>query len=110
MNVVIEVQEGQVVTGPLWGPQDTHRRLLERKLDIRLSGRGRHITLSGGSPEQLQLGERVVNELLSVVRGGAPLFLHDIEQAVALLQVDGEVTLKELHGRTVIVTPDAVAR
>ena len=94
------------MTGPLWGPQDAHRRLLERKLDIRLSARGDRITVSGTTQEKLDLGHRVVNELLDVVRGGATLFLQDVEQAVSLLCADAEVNLGELHGKTVVVTHD----
>ncbi len=104
-NVEIDVPEGQVVTGPLFGPQDAHRRLLERKLEVRLQARGHRITLSGPE-DRVALGARVVNELLDVVRGGAPLFLQDVEQAVSLLAADEAVNLAELHGRTVVVTHD----
>ena len=105
-RIEIQVPEGQLVTGPLWGPQDAHRRLLERKLELRLSSRGDRITLTGAAPEKLAIGERVVNELLAAIRTGATLFLRDVEQAVLLLQADADVSLEELHGRTVVVTHD----
>lgn len=109
LRAIIEVPEGQVVTGPLWGPQDAHRRLLERRLDIRLNARGDRINVSGATAEQLELGQRVVRELLGVVRGGGTLFLRDVEQAVSLLRADASVSLGELHGKTVVVTHDARA-
>ncbi len=105
-RLTIQVPEGQVVTTPLWGPQDAHRRLLERRLGLRLGARGAEITLSGKSAAELEFGARVIGELLDVIRGGATLFLQDVEQAISLLRHDADVHLSALHGKTVVVTHD----
>jgi phosphate starvation-inducible PhoH-like protein len=101
----VEVPEGRVLISPLFGPQDAHRRLLEKRLSVRLSARAHHVGITGSGAD-LQFAQRVIAELLDVVRSGAPLFLHDIEQAVALLEDDAEVRLSQLHGRAVLTTHD----
>ncbi len=104
-SVVLEVPEGKMVTAGLWGPQDAHRRLLERRLKVRLSARGRQLTIAGG-PDRVPFAERVVRELMSLVRSGQNLFLNDIEQVVKLLEGDGDVSVGELRAQTLTVTHD----
>ncbi len=94
-----------MVTAALWGPQDAHRRLLERRLKVRLSARGRQLTIAG-KPDHLSFAERAIRELMSLVRGGQTLFLNDIEQVVKLLEGDGEVRVGELRAKTVTLTHD----
>lgn len=104
-RVVIDVPEGKMITAALWGPQDAHRRLLERRLDVRLSARGRQITLSGRA-DRVPFAERVIRELMSLARSGQTLFLNDIEQVVNLLRGDGDVSVGELRQTTVTLTHD----
>lgn len=94
-----------MVTAALWGPQDAHRRLLERRLGVRLSARSRQLTIVG-SPSRLGFAERAIRELISLVRGGQTLFLNDIEQVVKLLEGDGDVSVGELRAHTVTLTHD----
>ena len=108
-SVVIDVPEGKMVTAALWGPQDTHRRLLERRLKVKLSARTGHITLAG-RPEDMAFAERVIRELVSLARGGQTLFLNDIEQVVNLLSGEpgelGDVDIGDLRAQTVTLTHD----
>jgi phosphate starvation-inducible PhoH-like protein len=104
-TVTFEVPEGRLALAPLWGPQDAHRRLLERRLDVKLAARGDQITVSG-RPDRVAFARRVIEELLALVRGGSPLFLQDIEQMVNLLDVDRDVKLEGLRARTLAVTHD----
>ena len=101
----IEVPEGRLVLAPLWGPQDAHRRLLERRLDVRLGARGNQITLTG-RPERVTFARRVIDELLTLVRKGSPLFLQEIEQMVDLLEGDLAVRLADLRAHAVVTTYD----
>lgn len=104
-SVVIEVPEGKMVTASLWGPQDAHRRLLERQLKVKLAARGRQLTVSG-NPSRLPFAERVLRELMSLVRAGQTLFLNDIDQVIKLLEGDGDVRVGELRSQTVTLTHD----
>ncbi|MEZ4464599.1 MAG: PhoH family protein [bacterium] len=101
----VEVPDGQVVFTPLWGPQDSHRRVLEKRLDVRLRSKGTRIHITG-SPGRLPFARRAIEELVRLIRSGAPVFLQDLEQAVALLETDADVHLDELHGRPVFTTFD----
>lgn len=105
-SVVIDVPEGKMVTAALWGPQDAHRRLLERRLKVKLSTRGRQITLTG-RPDHMPFAERAIRELISLARGGQTLFLNDIEQVVNLIEgAPGEVNVGELRTHTLTLTHD----
>ena len=104
-GVTLAVPEGAVVLAPLWGPQDSHRRLLEKQLGVRLRARGERLTLSGRA-ERLPFAERVIAELLGMIRSGAALFMRDIEQAINLLGEDGAARPGELRAQTVVSTFD----
>ncbi len=101
----IEVPEGSVVLVPLFGAQDIHKRLLERELNVHLSARGTTITLQG-MPSELSFAERVIQELIALVRSGAPLFLKDVERSIHLLREGSAEKLDELHGQSVLTTKD----
>ena len=97
--------EGSVLLLPLFGPQDVHRRLLERELDVRISARGSEITVQG-RPDARAFAVRVLDELCKLLRGGAPLFVKDVERSIALLREDESVRLDELHGQSILTTND----
>ena len=97
---ISDVATPQVATA-LWGPKDAHRRLLERKLGVRIASRGDQITLMG-PPESTQFAERVVRQLLDVVRGGSPLFLQDVDHAVRMLEEHQDAQLESLTNKVVV--------
>lgn len=103
--VVINLSESPEVTAALWGPQDTHRRLLERRLGVRLGARGGQITLSGPA-ERVSLAERVIEQLVRLIRTGKPVFLQDIDRAVRLLESDADTDLDALASEPVLTTHD----
>ncbi len=104
-NLTIEVPEGQVLTALLWGPEDAHRRLLERKLGLRLGARGGQISMRGPR-EAVDFGQRTLTELIEVLRGGASLTRADIEHSIGLLKSDPKLKLSQATGRTLITTHD----
>ncbi|MCA9548327.1 MAG: hypothetical protein KC613_28180, partial [Myxococcales bacterium] len=53
----IELPEGRVALAPLFGPQDAHRRVIEKRLGIRMAGRGQQLQISGPS-DRLPFAER----------------------------------------------------
>jgi phosphate starvation-inducible PhoH-like protein len=104
-TLVIEVPEGRVVLSPLFGAQDVHRKVIERRLKVRISARDERLVIQGPA-DRLAFAQRAIDELIAVVRAGGPLFLQDIEQALGLLEADGTVKLADLRGRTVLMTHD----
>lgn len=83
----LDVPEGQLVLAPLFGPQDQLRKMLDRRLGIKLTGRGQSLKLSG-APQKVQFGIRVIEKLLERIRGGASLFMPDVDQVIRLLEAD----------------------
>ena len=104
-TATLEITDGQVVLTPLWGPQDAHRRLLERRLDVKLRSKDHRISVTG-TPARVAFALRALEALVSLIRSGAPVFLQDLEQAIGLLEADGTVKLDELHGKPVFTTFD----
>ena len=50
--VRIEVPEAALVLAPLFGPQDQHRRMIERRLGVKIGARGTQVQVRG-FPETL---------------------------------------------------------
>ncbi|MFN3196976.1 MAG: PhoH family protein [Bradymonadia bacterium] len=90
----------------LWGPGDAHRKFLENALSVRIGGRADWVQVSG-VPEAVAVGERVINELLAVVRAGRPVFLKDVEKAVRVARGDSaERPAGPKGGGGMVVTAD----
>ena len=102
-HVLISFADNPQAAARLWGPQDAHRRLLERRLQVRLAVRGTQVALSG-EPERLALAERVLRQVQRVAGNGGAVFLQDIEQAVHLLEQDTTVDLDALRKLPVLTT------
>ena len=85
------------------GPQDVNRKLMERRLGVRLTSRGETIVVHG-PPETIAFAERILSQLLQLAHAGAPLFLQDVEQAIAVLSQDTTVELHRLHKQSVLTT------
>ncbi|MGK0358592.1 MAG: phosphate starvation-inducible PhoH-like protein [Bradymonadia bacterium] len=103
--LTVDVPEGRVVIAPLFGPQDTHRRFLEKRLDVRIKARGERISITGKAP-RVRFAKRAIDELIALIKSGAAVFLQDVEQAIVLLEADTTVQLDQLHGRPVLATHD----
>lgn len=69
----------------LFGANDAHRRLLERKLKVKLSARGQRLSIIGGS-DLVELAQRVILMLLQQIEQGQALFLHEIERVIGVFE------------------------
>jgi phosphate starvation-inducible PhoH-like protein len=103
LPVLISIAESPAAATRLWGPQDAHRRLLERRLDVRLTVRGTDVVVQGEATRVVR-AERVVRQLLRVAATGGTLFLQDIEQAISVVDADETVDLRELQRTSVLTT------
>lgn len=97
----IEVPPDLVVG--LLGSADENLRALERILDADLHVRGNTITLSG-EPAEVALVERVIGELVAIVRRGQPLTPDAVRHSVAMLAGGGNETPAE------VLTLDVLSR
>ncbi len=87
----------------LFGQQNKHLKLIEKKLGIRLGSQGTVITLSG-EQAQVQVGFRLLEELCALLREGMPLYPTDIDYAIRILSTDSSTQLKDIFFDTVFVS------
>ncbi|MEE2645056.1 MAG: PhoH family protein [Myxococcota bacterium] len=86
-SLSFEVPRGAAGVTSLLGPQDAFRRLIERRLSVRIQGRGGQLSLQGSSVA-LQRAGRVLREMLRQFEMGQILLLHEIERLIALAEED----------------------
>jgi phosphate starvation-inducible protein PhoH and related proteins len=69
----------------LLGPNDEHLALIETAFDADVHVRGNRVTLRGQSAE-LALAERLIDELVAILRTGQGLSPEVVERAIAMLR------------------------
>ncbi|MGC8493542.1 MAG: PhoH family protein [Syntrophobacteraceae bacterium] len=69
----------------LAGERNAHLKTIERQLEVQLHLRGNRITLSGAQAD-IEIGERLLNELAELIRRGYPLYESDILFAIRVLR------------------------
>jgi len=87
----------------LFGQQNKHLKLIEKKLGVRLGSKGTVITLSGDQA-QVQIGYRLLEELCALLREGMPLYPTDIDYAIRILSMESSTNLKDIFFDTVFVS------
>ncbi len=95
----------------LLGPADAYLRTLEKAFpQVEVHVRGNEITLTG-SPGEIALVERLVAELVTVLRTGQPLSADAVERAIGILRTESEerpadvLTLNILSSRGRTIRP-----
>ncbi|HYH34844.1 MAG TPA: PhoH family protein [Nocardioides sp.] len=71
----------------LLGPADEHLALLEKAFDADIHVRGNRITLHG-DPGEIALAERLLDELVSILRTGQGLTGETVERVLAMLRTE----------------------
>src|SRR5687768_5229833 len=71
----------------LLGPNDEHLALIESRFDADIHVRGNRVTLRGASPE-LALAERLIDELVAILRTGQGLSPETVERVLAMLRAE----------------------
>jgi len=73
----------------LLGPNDEHLALLESGFDADVHVRGNRVTLRGASAE-LALAERLLDELVTILRTGQGLTPETVERAIGMLRAESQ--------------------
>ncbi len=71
----------------LLGPGDEHLAVLERAFDAELHVRGNRITLQG-DPAEIALAERLLEELVTLLRTGQGLSAETVERVLSMLRAE----------------------
>ena len=73
----------------LLGPGDEHLSLMEQAFDADLHVRGNQITLRG-APAEVALAERMLDELVTIIRTGQGVSPETVERVIAMLRADAQ--------------------
>jgi len=71
----------------LLGPGDENLTLIEKAFDADVHVRGNQITLRG-APAEVALAERLVDELVTIIRTGQGLTTETVERVIGMLRVE----------------------
>src|SRR3954463_9157876 len=71
----------------LLGPGDEHLGLIEKAFDADIHVRGNRITLEG-QPSEIALAERLLDELVAIIRTGQGMTPETVERVLAMLRAE----------------------
>lgn len=86
----------------LFGTQDKHLKSIEKSLGVDIHVRGHDIRIEG-EPSDVELGEKVLNELFTLIKKGYPIMGTDIEQAIRILTRDSKASLESIFLDTIFI-------
>jgi phosphate starvation-inducible PhoH-like protein len=87
--------ENPELVSRLCGEQNAHLHLLEKKIGLSIHVRGNQFTLQGGDWE-VELAEKILNQLHELLESDHPIFLNDIEYAIRILSGNQSANLKKI--------------
>lgn len=100
----------------LFGQQNSHLKLVERLLNVRLGSKGHELTVKG-ERTQADLAVRLWRELADLAQAGYPIYPTDIEFAIRILSADSRARLRDIFLDTVyissrnkVITPKSLAQ
>jgi len=71
----------------LFGPADEFLRLIETSFDARIHARGNEVTIAG-DPAEAALVERLLDELVTMLRTGQALSAETVERSISMLRTE----------------------
>ncbi len=97
------VLDGNEAARALVGEFNANLKILERRLDVTVHGRGNELSISGEA-EDVHLARRVLSELYKLVEEGYPLYPNDVELAVRILSGNESAPLKDIFRDQIFVS------
>jgi len=87
----------------LFGENDAHLKIIEKSVGVKIYARGNTIALSG-DPINVELAEKLLNELYDILRRGHPLYPNDIVSAIRILSGNHAAKLKDIFLDTIFIS------
>ena len=93
-NIQIPIANERIIL-QLFGPQDTHRRFLERQFKVKCYAKNKNLILHGYQ-QRLILAQYAIKQLVKIIEQGQPLFLREVERVVSFcLSEDPDIVARE---------------
>jgi phosphate starvation-inducible PhoH-like protein len=89
--------------GPLYGEHNKNLKILEKEIGVSIHVRGNQLSLQGGDWE-VELAEKVLNQLYGLLQENRPIYGNDVEYAVRILSGDHAADLKKVFMEKVYIT------
>jgi len=80
----------------LFGRHDQHLRRIEQALGVSVVSRGEEVKISG-APEPVAKAVKLFDDLLVIVRSGAPIHKEDLDYALRALQDSRLIQLRQIY-------------
>ncbi|RYG62789.1 PhoH family protein, partial [bacterium] len=71
----------------LFGPADEFLRLMESAFEAKIHARGNEVTITG-EPSEAALVERLLDELVTILRTGQALSAETVERSIGMLRTE----------------------
>lgn len=97
------VLESNEVARSLFGERGQNLKAIEKALQIKVGNRGLQLFISG-SPIDVELGEKLVEELVEVIKRGFHVGPEDIEHAIDIIQSGSKLRVQDVFMDTVFVS------
>ena len=88
----------------LFGPQNQHLRIVERKTGVKLDSRGTTVFLKSKDQKALECASNTLMELFGLIKSGKALFPQDVKHAVGILSRDPSCDLQQQFKDQVFLT------
>ncbi len=87
----------------LCGEQNSHLKIIEKRLGIKIHMRGNRISLRG-SEWQIQLAKSVLEQLYNIIKKDYPIYPNDVEYAIRILSNNPNEDIKNIFLDRVYIT------
>lgn len=95
--------EDYPVVRALYGEKGFHFKILEEAFRVKLILKGNHIIIRG-EPEDLELTEKTLEELYSLIKAGYSIYPSDVQYASRILLENPRANLKDIFLDTILIT------
>ncbi len=102
MNKKIVVSDQEVLRN-LCGERNTNLKIVEKRTGVELYVRGNVILLHGHSWEA-DLAEKVLNQLIELIKSNYPVYPSDVEYAIRILSENPDVDLKHIFKDEILIS------
>lgn len=95
--------DDQHLANLLFGQQNKNLRQIERTLGVRIGSKGLELQITG-EPVQVNLAQRLLEELAGLLHDGYPLYPTDIDYAIRILSADSRSRLRDIFLDTILIS------